>query len=617
MKHLNPFIVFLLFTIAVFFVGCSDDENEETTPIVVDNQTSLNQNVFADKTEGSGVSFTTAAAWTSSIKSATSVREVLKETPESPDWISLSPSSGDKAGNYTVMINLEKNITGSDRSATIIINCEGSEIKINVTQKGTKEDGAVLARKITFEVYSCNDQWSPENNIPYIAAENAEIRIYKDSASVGIHNTDKDGKAQVYLEDGEYTYTVARDKEKDMTDNGYLIAGIFTSEEGPKPFPEARLGGLKYVDMDGDGVITEQDKRGGRVLVVSEDDEVEVYIASSDFVPTYKPFYYGEVKSSMDKAYRNMVKEAYMIDAAMTREVSLPSPYNLFANFSFDENSTPISSLWNEAYSVIRSANLIHENIEKVSEISEEDRNYCKADASYNRMYAYSVLLNYFGGVPVYDSSTFENVPRNSVQEVIDFIFSNEYMVSEFGSISLKHSALQIMSRIAINNGYFDQAINFCRQIIDSGNYRLVPKFSWGDDAISLPVSLGIPSSMWKGQAFSLPVRYAETMLLNAEASLEHGILMEAIETVNIFALLEGKEPVFPNGGASTEEVREAVAFLWKDVLNKEGHTFAQLKRTGTFISTLGSYGATDKHLLLPIPATAFENPNMTQNPGW
>jgi hypothetical protein len=49
-----------------------------------------------------------------------------------------------------------------------------------------------------------------------------------------------------------------------------------------------------------------------------------------------------------------------------------------------------------------------------------------------------------------------------------------------------------------------------------------------------------------------------------------------------------------------------------------EGLAFARLKRTGRFMPTLSQYGATERHQLLPVPASVMNsNPNIEQSPGW
>jgi hypothetical protein len=118
--------------------GCSKDNNDDngnddnTTITINDDQ--KQQDLYADDTSD-GVSFTTKGAWTSAITEKDATRAAT------PTWISISPDHGDAAGNYTISITLETNLTGADRTAIITIVCGDSRIDISVTQKGKTESG--------------------------------------------------------------------------------------------------------------------------------------------------------------------------------------------------------------------------------------------------------------------------------------------------------------------------------------------------------------------------------------------------------------------------------------------------------------------------------------------
>jgi len=121
--------------VSMMFAGCEKDDALEA--ITVADSGSLTQEVFADNTQGSsGVSFTTAGAWTSFIEEVATTYATT-----SSGWVSISPSSGDAAGNYTVNITLSPNLSAADRKATINIVSGDASITISVTQKGTLADG--------------------------------------------------------------------------------------------------------------------------------------------------------------------------------------------------------------------------------------------------------------------------------------------------------------------------------------------------------------------------------------------------------------------------------------------------------------------------------------------
>ncbi len=117
------------------FVACTDDDNNVgsyTDEIVVPpaQQEYLSQEISASATEGSGVTFTTAGAWTSAINAVRS-GEV--------DWISITPDHGDTAGTYTISITLVPNETGEERKAEIVITCGETKIVITIVQSASDE----------------------------------------------------------------------------------------------------------------------------------------------------------------------------------------------------------------------------------------------------------------------------------------------------------------------------------------------------------------------------------------------------------------------------------------------------------------------------------------------
>jgi hypothetical protein len=143
-KNLSKLLLVAMLFSAAVFTGC-DPKEESPSAITVADSKSLTQEVYADQTQGaSGVTFTTAGAWTSEItEPATPAKSSQRASSGTSAWISINPASGKEAGNYTVSITLEPNTTGADRKAEIKIVCGDTEIKINVSQKGTKEDGTI------------------------------------------------------------------------------------------------------------------------------------------------------------------------------------------------------------------------------------------------------------------------------------------------------------------------------------------------------------------------------------------------------------------------------------------------------------------------------------------
>ena len=106
--------------------------NRDGTPyvpeITVTNDAALEQTVYADDTAAESVTFVTKGAWTST------------KTPSTADWVSILQESGTEAGTYSVNFALQKNATGSSRTAAIKITCGNTSINVKIKQKATNMD---------------------------------------------------------------------------------------------------------------------------------------------------------------------------------------------------------------------------------------------------------------------------------------------------------------------------------------------------------------------------------------------------------------------------------------------------------------------------------------------
>jgi len=147
MKGVNYFKTSLFALIAIIVISCSKNEESQQSAIIVQDEQSLTQTMYADQTQASStISFTSAGAWTSTITEIANTK-----APASPDWVSVAPNSGDEAGDYSLAIHLDENGTGAERSAKIAIFCEGEQKEITITQKSTTSDGKPYEKK--YDIY--------------------------------------------------------------------------------------------------------------------------------------------------------------------------------------------------------------------------------------------------------------------------------------------------------------------------------------------------------------------------------------------------------------------------------------------------------------------------------
>ncbi|MEK9912365.1 MAG: RagB/SusD family nutrient uptake outer membrane protein, partial [Flavobacteriaceae bacterium] len=145
-------------------------------------------------------------------------------------------------------------------------------------------------------------------------------------------------------------------------------------------------------------------------------------------------------------------------------------------------------------------------------------------------------------------------------------------------------------------------------------------------------------------------IRYADVILMAAEAAVETGQLDKALDYVNQIRLrAKNSDVVLDEDGnpaanysvepyasfASADYARKAVRFERRLELGMEGQRLFDLRRWGTQVATMNEYfnneartitniaekknTVQDKHTLLPIPLQAIDLSGgaLTQNPGY
>lgn len=119
--------------------SCGDGDDGIPKTIELTGGTQTTQTVFADETvTNNDIKFTATEAWTATITEVTTTKVATGRA----DWVELSAYSGG-AGEFTLTITLQPNLTGQSRKAEIRIVCGDTTIVIIVEQRGTKEDGTM------------------------------------------------------------------------------------------------------------------------------------------------------------------------------------------------------------------------------------------------------------------------------------------------------------------------------------------------------------------------------------------------------------------------------------------------------------------------------------------
>ncbi len=159
-------------------------------------------------------------------------------------------------------------------------------------------------------------------------------------------------------------------------------------------------------------------------------------------------------------------------------------------NFTTSADNVPVLEYWTEHYRLVTLTNQILTFVSPI-DMDEDQKNAILGEARFLRAYAYFDLVRIFGAVPIIDEvptiSSDLNVPRNSVDEVYDFIIDDlqkaiiwlplTRAASENGRVT-SHAANAILAKVFVTIGRYDESMELCRNVIASGLYSLEQDFA-------------------------------------------------------------------------------------------------------------------------------------------
>lgn len=407
-------------------------------------------------------------------------------------------------------------------------------------------------------------------------------------------------------------------------------------------------------------------------------------------------------------------------------------------NFTASSDNAAALDIWRGPNPGILRCNLVLQNAEKATGISEEVRNRCIGEAYFLRAHYYFILVRFFGDVPLIlepqGPSSDLNQPRTSKDKVYEQIIEDcnkaiellptksSYTEEDLGR-ACKDAALAMLAKVYLTLGNnYDKVVELCNQITALGydlstcdyatnfdatvnngpeslfeiQYSGDPQYGfWNDENQSswLSTYMGPRNSdmvaggwgwnqptqefmdayepgdkrkditvLYEGcpifenpepakqiynpeysgtgynvRKFLVPksiadntdnsplnfvvYRYADVLLMKAEALNELGRTNEALEPLNIVRRRAGLPDI---KGQSQAELKETIIHERRMELAFEGHRWFDLIRIDNgdyaikFLHSIGRTNATKERLLFPIPQQERDaNPNLTQNSGY
>lgn len=371
--------------------ACSDDEEDKGgnigSNIEVPATETLTQDTYADETETpKTVAFTTKSAWTSSISTGSATRAATDST-----WVSVSPDHGDRAGKYDLSVNLERNFTGSERSAVITINCGGDRIEIHVSQAAEKQDGTIPEDPITQRP----------------AAETLDRTVYADATTMDdlTFATSADWSWSA-TSDSLNTLWYSATPQKGGAGTHTVSFALETNYSGKN------RSSLFTVDCQGSKIKM-------RVTQLATKADGSIPEQDNDSIPAIVEIDIEKLLGVYEDQFASLEKDYYNIDAEYCSDT---------ARQSLNPSSKVVEEFWNSAYKAVDLFNKI-EHFVSEAKLSEAEKATHRARSMAYRGTTYFYLTTLFGKVPLYTEYTGDLQDVKGPSEIIEI---NDFAIHNF-----------------------------------------------------------------------------------------------------------------------------------------------------------------------------------------
>ncbi len=156
-----------------------------------------------------------------------------------------------------------------------------------------------------------------------------------------------------------------------------------------------------------------------------------------------------------------------------------------FINFQWDASSGFLRGIWVQMYIAVRDANVLLENIDKVTSIPPARLAQYKGEAQFIRAEAFAHLYRYFGPVPlVLTTSTDDLQPaRPTDAEFVAFVSNELAEAAKNLPVSQplrgqadKGVALAVLTKFYLNTKQWQKSADVAKELIDLKKYKLYPQ---------------------------------------------------------------------------------------------------------------------------------------------
>lgn len=387
---------------------------------------------------------------------------------------------------------------------------------------------------------------------------------------LGTFTTNENGEAIIQHQSDTLSYVISKENFSNLHD-GFLIAGMDEN------------GNLIYADLNGDGLITVDDK-------VSSDPYT--YFVNYKDLPENnltKTHYMAEIKEEEINVSEVEALWKQSFETFLTQSKNLE--FSMLYNKSFDYNMIEYTSstFWDFAYQTIDECK---KYLEQLTSLNTAEGWEASWNLTVDLGVIQSQLFGLYGKIAPLDNEESQN-------QLIYYLAD----LSDTLPIQLAIASRTLLGKIYLFSGYYEDAIQQCLYVLDSNISALDPQAL--DNLESKEVIWGGYKDNFgnPGGSYIHPVLLREVYLMAAIAYSQTGREMEATEIKNIL-----------NEAFSIEGAK------WKDYINLlqgTGSAYPYYRLLNISIEQTGFNP--DKHFYLPIPQTALDvyYPGMKQNPGY
>lgn len=455
---------------------------------------------------------------------------------------------------------------------------------------------------------------------------------------VAVINGVKPGNYYVYASKGTISNNFALYTEK--VENVYV---------GYAAGPELdQSGHFMWKDLNMDGKVDGSDKGPQPALTITTEKskplEISVLIGSY-----YKQLTtVTDVQAKLDEVYTGLTglyQNLVIMDGNLSDDADCSTgagaSYCPFNTFTMNPATSPLNAIWSDAY--FKGIHKLNDVIKSASGLTADQSriNDLKGQALTLRAWLYLELVTYFGEVPVSndDISTdfYPGISRSTTTDIYSMIRTDLDQASAWlpatrpdGKAALtKYAAVALLARTALQQKQYAAVLEATAAIKNSSAYALTAANAYftsqnTGETIWAPAfsNIGASSAWYFDGVFGgtqvqwCPViRYADVLLMDAEAQIANNNLATAQTEVNIVrARAEQSSLTFTN----QSDANDGLQSTWQMDKTHQGDRYANLIRWGKAQDVLGAGGWHPFNNVMPIPINFINTyPNLVQNPGY